>query len=78
VIGEREKPHESMLNLLATQLAIPTIAWDLYAKRDETRRGHLLELFARMGLAQFDSKHYRSLLAWLGPNVAKVFGRYVA
>lgn len=37
-IGEREQPHEPLLSMLAAQLEIPVAAWDLYARRDETRR----------------------------------------
>ncbi len=65
VIGEREAPYEPVLNLLAAQLEIPVAAWDLYAKRDETRRGHLLEPVARTGMQQFNIGHYRSLVEWL-------------
>jgi Domain of unknown function (DUF4158) len=41
------------------------VAWDLYARRDETRREHLLELLSRLGLEQFGTKHYRAISAWL-------------
>ena len=36
-LAKDEKPHDSVLNLIAEQLQIPTAAWDLYADRDETR-----------------------------------------
>ena len=61
VVGENERPHDRLLNLVATQLGISIVAWDLYAQRDETRREHLLELFSRLGLEQFGTKHYRAI-----------------
>jgi TnpA family transposase len=68
VLGEDERPHDPILSLIAKQLQIPTIAWDLYAGRDETRREHLLELFPLLGMEQFGTRHYRSLSAWLEPT----------
>jgi TnpA family transposase len=65
VLGENERPHDRLLNLVATQLGISIVAWDLYAQRDETRREHLLELLSRLGLEQFGTKHYRAISAWL-------------
>ena len=64
-LGENERPPDRLLNLVATQLGISTVAWDLYARRDETRREHLLELLSRLGLEQFGIKHYRAISAWL-------------
>ena len=46
-LGEDERPPDRLLNLVATQLGISIVAWDLYARRDETRREHLLELLSR-------------------------------
>jgi len=65
VLGEREKPHAPLLNVLTEQLQVPLSVWDLYARRDETRRSHLLELFARLEMKAFDRSHYRSLSIWL-------------
>ena len=64
-LGENERPPDRLLNLVATQLGISIVAWDLYARRDETRREHLLELLSRLGLEQFGIKHYRAISAWL-------------
>ena len=50
---------------MATQLGVSIVAWDLYARRDETRREHLLELLSRLGLEQLGTKHYRAISAWL-------------
>src|ERR1700745_859462 len=65
VLGENERPHDRLLNLVATQLGVSIVAWELYAQRDETRREHLLELLSRLGLEQFGTKHYRAISAWL-------------
>ena len=68
VLGEDERPHAPILNLIAAQLEIPAMAWTLYAERDETRREHLLELLPRLGMEQFGTSHYRALSAWLEPT----------
>jgi hypothetical protein len=65
VLGENESPPDRLVNLVATQLGISIIAWDIYAQRDETRREHLLELLSRLGMEQFGIKHYRAISAWL-------------
>jgi hypothetical protein len=51
VLGENEKPHDRLLNIVATQVGIPIVASDLYAQRDATRREHLLELVTNGGVA---------------------------
>ncbi len=55
------------------QLGIAIVAWDLYARRDETRREHLLELLSRLGLEQFGTKHYR-----VAGQPAKMVGTIIA
>ncbi len=67
VLGEEEKPHENLLSFVAAQLEIAPSVWELYAVRDETRREHLLDLLARLGMEQFGSREYRSISAWLEP-----------
>lgn len=67
ILGEEEKPHENLLSLVAAQLEIAPSVWELYAVRDETRREHLLDLLARLGMEQFGSREYRSISAWLEP-----------
>ncbi|MEM5461153.1 DUF4158 domain-containing protein [Paraburkholderia phytofirmans] len=39
----------------------------MYATRDETRREHLHELLAWLGLAQFSRQHYCALVELLLP-----------
>jgi len=65
VLGENESTPDRLLNLVANQLGISIIAWDIYAQRDETRREQLLELLSRLGMEQFGIKHYRAISAWL-------------
>ena len=68
VLGEDEKPHDPVLGLIAVQLQIPIVAWDLYADRDETRREHLAELLSLLDMKQFSTRHYRALSEWLEPT----------
>jgi len=67
-LAKDEKPHDSVLNLIAEQLQIPTAAWDLYADRDETRREHLAELLSLLDMKQFSTRHYRASSEWLQPT----------
>ena len=45
-----EVPHVPVLGIVAAQLDLPPGLWDHYAIRDETRREHVLEVLARLGL----------------------------
>ncbi len=53
-----------MLAFIAQQLGITPVAFLDYARRDATRRGHLLELQAMLGLRAFGLGDYRSLPSW--------------
>jgi len=66
VLSADERPHGVLVNLIAEQIGVPIDAWEVYAVREETRREHVLELLARLGLEQFGGAHYRSVSAWLG------------
>jgi TnpA family transposase len=66
-LGPAEKPHAPIIGIVAAQLGVTPAVWDLYATRDETRREHLQELLARLGLAQFGQQHYRVLVELLLP-----------
>jgi len=66
-LGVRETPHAAVLEIVATQLRVAAKAWDSYAARGATRRDHLLELFARLGLSAFTRVHERELGEWLLP-----------
>jgi hypothetical protein len=65
VLGENERPPDRLQSLVAAQLGISIVAWDMYAQRDETRREHLLELLSYLGMEQFGIKHYRAMSSWL-------------
>jgi hypothetical protein len=48
-----------MLRWIARQLRIDPVCWPKYAERQETRREHLIELRAYLGLSPFGLGHYR-------------------
>jgi TnpA family transposase len=60
-----ETPPQELINFLALQLNVHSSAWDEYARRDETRREHLLELQNHYGIRSFTLGRYRSLAGWL-------------
>ena len=62
-----EVPDASVLGIVAAQLDVPPGLWEHYAARDETRREHITELLARLGLETFRRRHARELLPWLVP-----------
>jgi len=53
------EPPEALLAVVGRQLGISPDVWPQYAQRPETRREHLLELQAWMGLTAFSTSHYR-------------------
>ena len=56
-----------LLGLVAAQLRVSPGVWDIYAQRDQTRREHLQEILARLGLNQFDRITPRDTEKWLLP-----------
>ncbi|KVD75137.1 Tn3 family transposase [Burkholderia ubonensis] len=50
----------AMLQWIGQQLGADPTCWPQYAKREETRREHLLELRAQLGLSPFNLSHYRT------------------
>ena len=48
-----------LLEWIAQTLRLAPSCWPQYATREETRREHLLELRAYLGLASFGAFHYR-------------------
>lgn len=50
----------AMLQWIGQQLGADPTCWPQYAKREETRREHLLELRAHLGLSPFNLSHYRT------------------
>jgi len=49
----------SLLQWIGRQLRIDPVCWPQYAEREETRREHLLELRAYLGLTPFGLTHFR-------------------
>jgi len=49
----------SLLQWIGRQLRIDPSCWSQYAEREETRREHLLELRAYLGVEPFGLAHYR-------------------
>ena len=63
-----EKPPMPLLIMVGSQLRIEVEAWSQYGQRPETRREHLVELQAWLGLSTFtvtDFRHYVYQLATL-------------
>ena len=48
-----------LLQWIGRQLRLDPICWPQYAEREETRREHLLELRAYLGMDPFGLRHYR-------------------
>jgi TnpA family transposase len=67
VLLPAERPHPTVLGIVAAQIRAAPAAWDLYATRDETRREHLLELLKRLGKKRFTRAHYRTSVEFLLP-----------
>jgi len=60
VLGPDDEPPADMLVYLGGQLGISADALALYAQREETRREHLAELQAYLGVRPFGREDYRS------------------
>ena len=60
VLGADAAPFVPLLRMVAAQIKVPPDAWGRYSERAETRREHLLELQAHLGLQSFTTaQHYR-------------------
>jgi hypothetical protein len=66
-LGIRETPHARVLELVASQLDLVPADWDAYAVRSETRREHLAELSALLGMEAFDRAHHREMIEHVLP-----------
>ncbi len=53
------EPPASLLNVVGRQLRIEPGVWSQYAQRPQTRREHVVELQAWLGLTAFSISHYR-------------------
>ena len=56
-LASNAPPDEVLLEWIAQTLRINPSCWPQYATREETRREHLLELRAYLGLASFGASH---------------------
>ena len=64
-LGVDEEPPAELLAHLGRQLQIPVVIWADYARRDETRREHALELQEALGLRTLTVSEYRLRRRWL-------------
>jgi TnpA family transposase len=62
-----EQPPRLLLAFIADQVGADADAFDVYAKRAETRREHALLLLERFELTTFKGDHLRELVHWLVP-----------
>ncbi len=59
VLAADAPPFAPLLRMVAAQIKVPPDVWSQYSERAETRREHLLELQALLGLKSFTTQHYR-------------------
>ena len=55
-----------LLQWIGKQIGVDAACWPQYAGRAETRRDHLLELRAYLGMEQFGLRHYRQASSAIG------------
>jgi len=59
VLEPGKEPSAPLLGMVAAQLNVEPSRWAEYARRDETRREHLIEIQAVFGFHPFTATHYR-------------------
>ncbi len=59
ILDVNQSPFPPLLNMVASQLKIPTEQWSEYGKREQTRREHLIELKLFFGFKSFTMSHYK-------------------
>lgn len=59
VMDPETGPPDAVLAFVAQQAGVPSASWGEYARRDETRREHALELQAAFGYRPFTVTEYR-------------------
>lgn len=64
------QPPDALLSIVANQLRLDPKLWSQYSLRAETRREHLLELQAWLGLTPFGTSHFRQFVQHLA-NLAQ-------
>ena len=66
-LGVRETPNARVLELVAAQLDLAPADWNAYAVRSATRREHLAELSALLGMEAFDRAHQHEMIEHVLP-----------
>lgn len=68
VLQPGEQPPAELCAFVAEQLGMDAAHFADYAGRDQTRREHVLEIQAALGLTSLTRPLYRELAAWLLPT----------
>ena len=64
-LGVDETPPSALIGIVGAQLKASPALWEVYARRDQTRREHQQELVRWLGLQLFTRDHYKELAHWL-------------
>ena len=67
ILQPGEQPPAALCAFVAEQLSLAATQFGDYAKRDQTRREHVLEIENALGLRPLTRGLYRELAAWLLP-----------
>ena len=67
ILQQGEQPPAALCAFVAEQLSLAATQFGDYAKRDQTRREHVLEIENALGLRPLTRGLYRELAAWLLP-----------
>ena len=68
ILRQGEQPPAVVCTFVAEQLGLDAAHFGDYAERDQTRREHVLEIQAALGLRPLTRAMYRDLVAWLLPT----------
>jgi hypothetical protein len=68
ILQQGEQPPPALCTFVAEQLGLDVANFADYAERDQTRREHVLEIQAALGLRPLSPALYRDVAAWLLPT----------
>jgi hypothetical protein len=68
ILQQGEQPPAALCAFVAEQLGLDAAHFCEYAERDQTRREHVLDIQAALGLRPFTGAMYREVAAWLLPT----------
>jgi hypothetical protein len=68
ILQQGEQPPATLCAFVAEQLGLDAAHFGNYAERDQTRREHVLEIQAALGLQPLTRAMYREVAAWLLPT----------